>query len=420
MLTTEQGLDYAALFAATPSPYLVLTPELVICAVNRAYLQATGRESDDLLGRYLFDAFPDNPADPYADGVRNLHASLQRVLSTAGPDSMAVQKYDIPVPGKGGEFEERYWSPLNAPVLDSEGAVACLVHRVEDVTAFVREREERQDHTYSAELRARAEGAEGELYARARELQEANERLREAHAREHEDALTLQQAMLPETVPSIQGRCAVVRYLPAVQSLNVCGDWYDLIDLGHGRFGVGVGDVVGQGLEAAAVMGQLRSALSAATRAVADGPAEALDALDLHARSIERAMGTTAAKVIIDTSERTLTYSCAGHPPPMLAHPGGTVELLDRATDTPLAARAEHIPRPQASTIFTAGSTLLLYTDGLVERRGEDLNTGLARLADSLARHGHLDPDTLDDALLADLETGHNVMDDIALVVIRL
>lgn len=418
MVETERGVDYAAVFAATPSPYLVLSPELIITDLNDAFLRTVGRERDDLVGCYVFDAFP---AAPDADGRRNLEASLRRVLATGEPETMALQKYDIPVPGEEGKFEERYWSPSNTPVLGSDGEVVAIVHRTADMTTFAREHEQhQQSQGHDTDLRVRAEGAEAELYARVQELQAANARLHEAREREHEVALTLQQAMLPETVPSIQGRRVAARYLPAVGSLNVCGDWYDMVDLGQGRFSVGVGDVVGSGLEAAAVMGQLRSALSAATRALDGGPAGSLDALDLHARSIARAIGTTAVKVIIDTSEGTLSYSCAGHPPPMLAHPDGTVELLDQATDTPLAARFRHTPRPQAETTFIPGSTLVLYTDGLVERRGENLDVGLSRLADSLTRHRQLDPDALDDALLADLGTGHEAIDDTALVVIRL
>jgi PAS domain-containing protein len=113
----EQSIDYQALFAATPSPYLVLGPDLVIVDVNDAYLRATGRSRLDLVGQYLFDAFPDNPADATADGVRNLGASLHRALQSKRPDTMAVQKYDIPVPSRPGVFEERWWSPINTPVL---------------------------------------------------------------------------------------------------------------------------------------------------------------------------------------------------------------------------------------------------------------------------------------------------------------
>lgn len=122
-----------------------------------------------------------------------------------------------------------------------------------------------------------------------------------------------------------------MRYRPATAALNVCGDWYDLVDQ-PGRTAVAVGDVVGHGLHAAGVMGQLRSALSAASR-VAEGPGQALEVLGLYARSVDGAESTTAVSVFIDWHSSTLTYSSAGHPPPLLCHPDGTVVLLDRATD---------------------------------------------------------------------------------------
>ena len=124
-------MDYAALFAATPSPYLVLGPDLVIVEVNQAYLDATGRMREELLGKHIFEAFPDNPADPEADGVRNLNASLHRVLALRKPDTMALQKYDIPVMDEPGGFEERWWSPINTPILASDGcpaASSCVMY----------------------------------------------------------------------------------------------------------------------------------------------------------------------------------------------------------------------------------------------------------------------------------------------------
>ncbi|MDL2357985.1 MAG: ATP-binding protein [Pseudomonadota bacterium] len=135
--------DFRALFAATPAPYLVLRPDFTIVAVNDAYLRAALCTRDAILERGLFDVFPDNPDDPKANGVANLRASLMRVLATAAADTMAVQKYDIPLPPEsGGGFEERYWSPVNTPVLDERGAVTHIIHRVEDVTAIVRAQSE--------------------------------------------------------------------------------------------------------------------------------------------------------------------------------------------------------------------------------------------------------------------------------------
>ncbi|MGW3567918.1 PP2C family protein-serine/threonine phosphatase [Streptomyces sp. NPDC000941] len=414
---TGRQIDYEALFEATPSPNLVVGPDLVIVAVNQAYLKATRARREDLLGRHIFDAFPDNPADPNATGTRNLGASMRRVLATGERDSMALQKYDIPVPGgegvKRGEgrFEERYWSPINIPVLGPDGSVQLIIHRVVDVTDFVRGRA-RAPLTRTAEIDA-------DLHTRAQELQELNERLREAHAQERTTALALQQAMLPALVPGLH-RHVAVRYRPAVGSLNVCGDWYEVFELADGRIAASVGDVVGQGLEAACVMGQLRSALSAAIRVV-DGAAKALEALGLYARSIEGALAATAVQVVIDRSARSIVYSCAGHPPPLLLRADRDVVLLDQATDPPLGVRSEHVDRPEATLPYTPGGTLVLYTDGLIERRGEDIDVGLGRLADSLSRHGDLEPERLADALLVDLGvTGGAVADDTALVVIGL
>ncbi|MEU8489005.1 SpoIIE family protein phosphatase [Streptomyces sp. NPDC048641] len=410
----EQSIDYQALFSATPSPYLVLRPDLVIIDVNDAYLRATGRSRQDLVGQYLFDAFPDNPADPTADGVRNLSASLHRALQSKQPDTMALQKYDIPVPYRPGVFEERWWSPINTPVLGPDGQVTWIIHRVEDVTEFVRSRSAHPTRGPGGKRMA----MEAELYTRARELQVLNEELRQAHARERQVAVALQEAMLHS--PDLdRHRNIAVRYLPAVGSLNVCGDWYDVVDLPDGSFGVAVGDVVGHGLEAAAVMGMLRSALSAAVRALRE-PAKSLEVLGLYARSVEGALVTTAVQAVIDTHHQRIAYSSAGHLPPVLVHSDGTSDLLDQATDPPLGARPEHVPRPQATLRYTPGDVLVLYTDGLVERRDEDIDAGLHRLTNGLTRHARLSPDRLADALLAHLDVAGGAQDDIALVVVCL
>lgn len=126
--------DFRALFEAVPGLYLVLTPDLRIVAASDAYLDATMTQRDAIVGRHLFDVFPDNPDDVAATGVRNLRDSLERVLATRASDTMAVQKYDIQRPAEaGGGFEERYWSPVNSPVLDGS-TVTFIIHRVEDVT----------------------------------------------------------------------------------------------------------------------------------------------------------------------------------------------------------------------------------------------------------------------------------------------
>ncbi|MFF7052658.1 PP2C family protein-serine/threonine phosphatase [Streptomyces griseorubiginosus] len=408
---SDTSIDYAAVFQALPGVVALVTPELVFADVNEEFLSVSGRRREEVVGHYFFDVFPDNPNDRTATGVRNLAASLRRVLDTGERDAMALQRYDVEDPERPGEWQVRYWSPVNAPVFGPDGKVALVVHRVEEVTELMRAR--------GGPRGSRARVLEAELYTRARELQEFNERLRQAHAREREVALALQEAMLPVSRQSLHDRAAV-RYRPAVGALNVCGDWYDLVDLVGGRgVGVSVGDVVGHGLGAACVMGQLRSALSAASR-VAEGPAQALDVLGRYANVVEGAESATAVTTFIDLEHGTITYSSAGHPPPMLVHADGRVECLDKATDPPLDARPDPIPRPQATTTFSAGATLALYTDGLVERRQEDVDIGLARLADSLTRHREEDPETLADAVLAELLPTSGATDDTALVIVRL
>jgi len=131
--------DYQTIFDAAPGNYLLLSPDLTIVGVNQCYLTATMTRREDIVGRGLFEIFPDNPEDANADGVRKLRASLERVIAGKRPDRMPVQKYDIRRPEwEGGGFEERYWSPLNSPVLDDRGEVSYIIHWVEDVTEFIR------------------------------------------------------------------------------------------------------------------------------------------------------------------------------------------------------------------------------------------------------------------------------------------
>ena len=161
-------VDYEAVFNTAPGSYLLLTPDLTIVAVNDAYLAATMTSREAILGRALFDVFPDDPADPAATGVRNLRASLERAIAGRRPDRMPVQRYPIRRPAEaGGGFEERFWSPLNTPVIGSDGRVRYVIHWVEDVTELVRLKEQ------SA---ASASQVEAEVYLRT-EAVEANRRL---------------------------------------------------------------------------------------------------------------------------------------------------------------------------------------------------------------------------------------------------
>lgn len=181
-MTKDSGLpaapDYQALFEAAPDLYLVLRNDLTIVAVSNAYAQATLTRREDILAQGIFDVFPDNPDEPAATGSRNLRESLERVLKNRKSDSMAVQKYDIQRPDGG--FEERFWSPLNTPVLDAGGEVVHIIHKVEDVTEFVRlKQQHRKELESGAEARARISKVEAEIFQRAQEISEANRKLRE-------------------------------------------------------------------------------------------------------------------------------------------------------------------------------------------------------------------------------------------------
>lgn len=143
MHSSAASMDFGPIFEATPGANLVLSPDLEIVAVSNDYLCATMTQRGQIVDRHLFDVFPNNPDDPAADGVSNLRSSLERVVASGRPDSMKMQRYDVRRPDSaGGAFEERYWSPVNAPVLNRAGHVRYVVHHVEDVSG--RERAKRR------------------------------------------------------------------------------------------------------------------------------------------------------------------------------------------------------------------------------------------------------------------------------------
>jgi len=168
-------LEFRALFECLPGSYLVLNPDLTIVAVSDAYLYDTMTKREQLMHRNLFDVFPDNPDLPGADGVSNLRASINRVLQTAKTDTMAIQRYDIR--GPDGQFAERYWSPVNSPVLSPSREITYIVHRVEDVTGFVRRKQSMGDDASAQRL----EQMEAEIFRSSQDVQTANLQLRAAN-----------------------------------------------------------------------------------------------------------------------------------------------------------------------------------------------------------------------------------------------
>ncbi len=215
----------------------------------------------------------------------------------------------------------------------------------------------------------------------------------------------------------VRATSAVVtaRYQPAGQSLMVGGDWYDVITLDGERIGFSIGDVVGKGLAAATVMAQLRSALGAAA-ASTDSPAGVVGMVDEYARHVSGALCATLAYLLLEPGGE-LSWTAAGHPPPLFAA-GGDLTFLEGGRTSSLATftgRRAEVGRRR----LPPGSLVLLYTDGLVERRGEEITVGFERLRESVRAYELLPLDELCDALLAAQEPPGGYSDDVALLAFR-
>jgi anti-sigma regulatory factor (Ser/Thr protein kinase) len=235
---------------------------------------------------------------------------------------------------------------------------------------------------------------------------------------EHRIAQTLQRRLLPERLPALDRLTHATRYRAAAAGMQAGGDWYDVIALGDARAAIVVGDVVGHGPEAAAVMGQLRTVLSGALRQ-GHGPGAALDQLSGFASWIPGARASTAACLLLDWERGELRWSRAGHLPPLVTS-GGRARYLEGVGHGPVLGLADVPGYTEGVTSLSAGDTLLLYTDGLVERRGEDLDDGLGRLVQTVTKLSTESPDTIVDQLLEILLEADEQRDDVALVCARL
>jgi PAS domain S-box-containing protein len=228
-------------------------------------------------------------------------------------------------------------------------------------------------------------------------------------------ALTLQRSILgPTDLPD----GFAVRYEPAVRPLEIGGDWYDVVTLPDDRIGLVVGDCVGSGLSAATAMGQLRSACRALLLQAA-GPAQTLEALDRFAQLVPDAFCSTVLCGVLDRRTGVLHYSSAGHPPGILVHQDGTVQMLDGGRSVPLAATVGE-KRPEATATLAAGALLLLYTDGLAERRGKAISAGIAAVSAALLEDRLAPIDRLADGLMRGFRPAEGgYFDDVAVLAYR-
>ncbi|WP_369257187.1 SpoIIE family protein phosphatase [Geodermatophilus amargosae] len=256
----------------------------------------------------------------------------------------------------------------------------------------------------------------GMLLAVAEQCASALDRARLYRA-EQDIASVLQLSLLPAAVPRLERLALAAEYLPGAAGTSAGGDWYDVVELGGGRVAIAVGDVVGQGPAAAAVMGQLRSALSTALLQGC-APAEALELLDRFAARLPGALASTAACLVLDWVAGTVRWARAGHLPPLLVTDGAAT-FLEEGGGAVLGAPGRR-PYVEGGTTVKPGTTLLLYTDGLVERRGESLDTGLRRVAEAAARLGGAEPHRLTRALLAEVLDDSALPDDVAVIAARL
>lgn len=338
---------------------------------------------------------------PHTDGDPTIHVA----------GDPAVSSWDELDPDWQRTFDDaRDWLPLTvntvgaAPSAGTTRGFAAALSSKRDVVICLEHHRPRVVSTEDRRLVSALVGHLGLAMQHVRQFESARE-----------TSLTLQRSMLaPSTLPA----GFVVRYEPAVSPLEIGGDFYDVLPVAEQRIGVVVGDCVGRGLSAAAVMGQLRASARALLLTGAE-PSDVLAHLDSVAELIPAAFCTTVFVAVIDTETGSVHYSNAGHVPPVLITGASPPELLTDGRSVPLAVQSEE-PRPQAIRALTSGSTLLLYTDGLVERRGDAIDSQIERLGEVLAETTAQPIESVADAVLAKLMPDNGFDDDVAIVLYRL
>ncbi|MGH2763240.1 MAG: SpoIIE family protein phosphatase [Thermoleophilaceae bacterium] len=237
------------------------------------------------------------------------------------------------------------------------------------------------------------------------------------YEREHRIAETLQRSLLPERLPQLPGLAVAARYLPAAAEAEVGGDWYDVLSIPGGGVGLVMGDVAGKGLAAASMVGRLRSALRAYALE-GHAPARVLEQLNrLIWTEADESQMATLIYVVVDPAEGQVRWVNAGHPPPLLATDGRRPRYLEGGSSVPLGV----LPFPdfeEVSMPMSPGETVVLYTDGLVERPGEHIDAGMGRLV-AVVHDAPEEPEQLCDHVLRELVPHRGAPDDVALLTLR-
>lgn len=364
------------LFHGAPCGYLTLLPDGTISRVNQTFLDWTGHREADLVGRQRFSD-----------------------LLAAG----------------GGIFLETHMSPL----LRLQGSVSELAFDLRTVSGdplpalvnavLIRDGER--------EVGVRVTIFDGTVRREyERELLRARVRAEESEAAMHEISLVLQRSLLQGGLDRGPGFEVETRYRPAEQSLEVGGDWYDAFLLPDKQtLTLSVGDVVGKGIEAATAMGQLRSGLRALA-GTGVGPGAVLDQLDTFADRVPGAGSATVTYAEVDLSTGLLRYASAGHLPPLLVGADGGAEHLWGGRSLPLASFPVGTSRSEACAQIDDGGRLVLYTDGLIERRDRGIDEGLDALAIAVQELAAKPLDAMTDELLTRLLADEAARDDVCLL----
>jgi PAS domain S-box-containing protein len=238
---------------------------------------------------------------------------------------------------------------------------------------------------------------------------------------EHEQATVtaLQRNLLPDRLPQVGGLSMAARYLPGSEGLKVGGDWYDVIPLPDGTVALAIGDVVGHGVRAAATMGRFRTALELCLLDGTDSPASTISRVNRYVTAANEAEMATLLVMLLRPETGEIRYASAGHLPPLVQSPDGSTRWLDASRGVPLGA-TELARSNEARDRLEPGDLLVLYTDGLVERRGESLDLGLERLVGALGRSSwpEWSPDAIADDLVGRLVGAPVRADDVALLVV--
>jgi serine phosphatase RsbU (regulator of sigma subunit) len=234
---------------------------------------------------------------------------------------------------------------------------------------------------------------------------------------------TMQRALLPALLPQADHLHLAARYRPAGHAQLVGGDWYDAYLGAQGTTSLVIGDVAGHDIDAAATMGQLRTMLRMADHDGTRTTTEVLATVDRACETFGYGVFATALVAQVGPrspgcGNRSIRWGSAGHPPPLVLHRDGTVEVLDAAPGLPLGVAPDRA-RPEHHSTLPAGATLLLYTDGLIESRGQDLDEGLACLVELLARSADLGLERLCDRIVTELLPDAGADDDVALIAVR-